>query len=571
MPESPRLLLVLIALATLLALPMNATGEPKIIADLVIVNAKIWTNDAMTPEATALACRDGLIVAVGDDQAVRSMIGDETKIIDANGARTLPGLIDAHAHLESAGKSLGWLALRDVTSKRAMLEMVHDAAAELDDGAWIYGRGWSAEGWDDPEPPTADELGSAAGGHPTILVRMDGHQLLASRRALELAGIDETTQSPPGGKIGKLPNGQPSGEIYEEAQALIYRVTPNSRKNPELSERALVAAATECVRNGITQVGAIESPDAIEAMARLDAKGQLPIRVGATVHISDDTIDEWRPVLEWALRNRNMSNRVKVLGFKGFVDGSLGSRTAWMMSPYDDNPHDEDPNNAGFPLAMAGDGTMPELILLGASMGLQPIMHAIGTRANNELLNWYEQIPENTRRRIRPRVEHAQHVLDADIERFAQLGVIPSMQPLHKADDGRYAGERMSAARLRSSYAFRDFVDQEAGLAFGSDWPVVSVNPFLGIHAAVSAQTMDGGTFLPEQSITVEESLRAYTTGASKALHSETYTGALRVGWSADLIILDRDILDESMHIDDVKETTVTTTTVGGEVVYSAN
>ena len=537
---------------------------------MALVNAHIWTNDAMAPDAEAIAVRDGLIVAVGDNETIRAMIEPETRVIDAQGARVLPGLTDSHAHLENAGRSLGWIALRDAKSKESMLQMVRETSRELEEGAWVFGRGWSAEGWDDPEPPTADELESAAGGRPTILVRMDGHQLLASKRALELAGVDESTTPPPGGKIGHLPSGKPSGEVYEEAMDLLWRAAPaTDGDDPKAAERLLKLAVRHCVRNGVTQVGAIASPDEIDALARLDEAGELPIRVGATVFIADDTIDAWRPVLEWALRNRNYSPRVKVLGFKGFMDGSLGSRTAWMMQPYLDNPSDEDPDNAGFPLAMAGDGSLRELILLGASMGLQPAVHAIGSRANHELLNWFAEIPEPTRRAIRPRIEHAQHVLDADIERFADLGVIPSMQPLHKADDGRYAEQRLGADRLRSSYAYRDFTDQHAGLAFGSDWPVVSVNPFLGIHAAVSARTMDGATFLPAQSITIEEALRAYCTGASRALHSETYTGALRVGWDADFIILDRDILN--IPIDAVKETQVTTTVVGGEVVYEAN
>ena len=559
-----------------LMLTMNptVTGQPdqfsSVRADLALVNARIWTNDAMAPEATALAVSDGLIVAIGDDETIRAMIDSGTMVIDAHGARVLPGLIDAHAHLASAGRSLGWIALRDAASKESLLEMVRETSGDLDEEAWVFGRGWSAEGWDDPEPPTADEIDSAAGGRPTILVRMDGHQLLASRRALELAGIDETTQPPAGGKFGRLPNGKPSGEVYEEAMDLIWRAAPSMEDDdPEAMMRFLELAVRECVRNGITQVGAIASPEEIEALGRLDDEGRLPIRVGATVFIREDTIDEWRPVLEWAVRHRNLSERVKVLGFKGFMDGSLGSRTAWMMRPYEDNPADENPDNAGFPLAMAADGSLRELIGLGVSMGLQPTIHAIGTRANHELLNWFSEIPESSRRSLRPRVEHAQHVLDEDVERFAALGVIPNMQPLHKADDGRYAGQRMGADRLRSSYAYRSFVDQGAGLAFGSDWPVVSVNPFLGIHGAVSALTMDGSTFLPEQAITVEESLRAYCTGASRALHSETYTGALRVGWAADFIVLDRDVL--RISIDEVKETRVTTTVVGGKVVYRIN
>jgi hypothetical protein len=562
MPTTIRLRIPLLAAALAITMNTNAAAQT---ADLALINAAIWTNNPDQPAASALAVRRGVIIAVGSDNAIRALTAGETTIIDAHGARVLPGLIDTHVHLENAGATLSWIALRQAQSRQDMLHLVQTRAHEMAGDEWVLGRGWSAEGWDDPEPPTADELDSAAGGRPTILVRMDGHQMIASRRALELAGVDERTPAPPGGKFGHLPNGRLSGEVYEEAQALIWSAIPDTESDDAARLRAITRAAAECLRNGVTQIGAIESPESARAMAALDEQGLLPIRIGVSIHITDDTIAAWRPVLEWTLAHRNLSDRVKLVGFKGFMDGSLGSRTAWMTRPYEDNPEGDDPDNAGMPLAMAGDGSLRELILLGASMGLQPAMHAIGTRANHELLNWYSEIPDADRRAVRPRIEHAQHLLDADTERFAQLGVIPSMQPLHKADDGRYAGQRLSADRLRSSYAFRDFTDQRANLAFGSDWPVVSVNPFLGIHAAVSARTMDGGVFLPEQAITVEEALRAYTTGAAHALFTESRTAALRPGFDADFIVLDRDIL--AIPVEQIPDTAVNTTVVAGEIV----
>ncbi|MCB9848245.1 MAG: amidohydrolase [Phycisphaeraceae bacterium] len=566
MTRTPATIAATTALALWSAIAMNSHAQtPRVHADLAVIDARIWTNDRDNPHAQALAVLDGRVIAVGDDEIIRATIGEHTRVIDAHGARILPGLIDAHVHLNNAGATLGWIALRDATGKQDMLRMIRDAASDLDDDAWVLGRGWSAEGWEDPEPPTADELDSAAGGRPTILVRMDGHQLLASRSAMRRAGVDEHTPAPPGGKFGRLPDGRLSGEIYEEAQDLIWRAAP-STDSLDARKRNLRIAARECVRLGVTQIGAIESPETARAMAALDQDGELPIRIGVSIFIGDDTIADWRPILEWALTHRDLSDRVKVLGFKGFMDGSLGSRTAWMTKPYNDNPPDEDQRNAGMPLAMAGDGTLRELILLGAGMGLQPAVHAIGDRANHELLDWFAEIPAPLRARVRPRVEHAQHVLDDDVRRYAQLGVIPSMQPLHKADDGRYAEQRLGAQRLRSSYAYRDFTDQNANLAFGSDWPVVSVNPFLGIHAAVSALTMNGDTFLPENAITVEEALRAYTSGAAHALFTETHTGALKPGYDADFIILDRDILN--IPIDQIPETTVTTTIVGGDIVH---
>ena len=528
-----------LAVLLLVVCPASAT-------DLFVRDAAIWTGDSERPAATWIAIDDGRIVALGDGDAWREHATETTDVIDARGGRVLPGLVDAHVHLYGAAMDLATLDLRAAASRETLLAMVKDAAAATAEGDWIVGARWSAESWPDQRPPTAAELDEASGGRPAVLMRMDGHSLLASSSALAAAGIDARRPGdPPGGTIGRDPTtGEPSGAVYEQAMSLVTRHIVA----PAVDDQALLAkAVAEASRNGITTVGNLEGITETEAIATLDAAGGLSLRVATSLqNKSGDTLAAWRETLEWAAENPRPSEHVRVIGVKAYMDGTLGSRTAWMTRPYDDNDQaaDKSVDNAGYPLAMASSGEMRKWIEAAATMGLQPAVHAIGDEANRTLLDWYAALPADVRERVRPRIEHAQHLRPQDVARFGELGVIPSMQPYHKADDGRYAEQRLGAERVESSYAFRGLLDSDATLAFGSDWPVVSVNPFLGIAAAVNAMTLDGEEFVPQQSISVEEAVVAYTRGAAYALHMEDEVGMLRPGMRADLIVLNRDVLD---------------------------
>jgi len=557
-------LAALVALAAC-AQPAPAQAPRARAADLVLHNANIWTGDPDNPEARALAVDDGRLVFVGDD--AQRFIGPETRVLDAEGKRVLPGLIDAHVHLEGAAGSLENLDVRPAASREELLTMVREAARDLPADAWVVGRGWSAESWPDRRPPTGEEIDEAAGGRPAVLTRMDGHSLIAGVEALRRAGITKDgPPDPPGGEIGRRADGEPDGALYEQAMGLVTRLIPP--RDAARTRQLLKDAAAHANSLGVTQVGAIDGRRTLERhLIPLDEAGEWTLRVGATLSGGYDSLEAWRPAFEWAANNRNPSPRIRVLGFKGYMDGSLGSRTAWMFEPYLDNPEDRGEDNAGFPLALAETEELRDIILLAAEMELQPIVHAIGTKANSVLLDWFEQIPDSQRRRVRPRVEHAQHVTPRDVPRFGALGVVASMQPHHKADDGRYAIDRIGLERNRTSYAFRDLLDTGAVLAFGSDWPVVSVDPMLGVHAAVTARTLDGEVFVPEQSISVEEALTAYTRGAAFALHSEGETGMLRPGMAADFIVLDRDIL--SIDPERIPDLRVLRTFVGGEEVFT--
>lgn len=548
--------------AMLAAVARGVIAQP---ADLVVRNARIWTGESAQAQAEALAVRDGLFVRVGSNDEIAGLIGANTKVVDAEGRRILPGVIDSHVHLENGALSLGSLDLRPATSRDDMLRLIREHAMTLPEDEWVLGRGWSAESWPDPTPPTPKEIDDAAGGRPAILVRMDGHSLIAGAEAIRRAGVTKDGPAdPPGGKIGRDANGALTGAFYEQAMRLVTAQAP--RASDERLRSLFKDALRHLNANGITQVGAIDTKEFVEShVMPLNTSGELTIRVGVSVTGGGDDLDSWKPILEWADQTRRVSDHLQILGFKGYMDGSLGSRTAWMLDPFLDDPHDHD--NAGFPLAMADNGTLPELIKLAASMNLQPAVHAIGDRANRTLLDWYQFMGQN-RWMIRPRVEHAQHLAPEDIPRFVRMSVIPSMQPYHKADDGRYAEERLGPERIQSSYAFRSLFDSGATLAFGSDWPVVSCNPFLGVHAAVTAQTTGGATFVPEQSLSVEEALTCYTTYGAWALHTPGRTGMIQPDRLADFIVLDRDIL--TIEPDDIQNVKVLQTWVGGALVFEA-
>lgn len=532
--------------------------------DIVIHNALVWTGHPDAPSATAFAIDDGRFVVIGEDAEALGAAGPETVVIDAGGRRIVPGMIDAHLHLTNAALSMEELDLRPATSRDDLLRRVTEAARSLPEDAWLLARGWSAESWPDDRLPSADEIADAAGGRKALLTRMDGHMLIASRAALEAAGINASGPADPsGGRISRGADGVPDGALYDEAMPLVFSLVPGDsiERNRELMRRAVAEANSM----GLTQVGAIESRSWIEnVLVPMDEAGELTLRVRAAVSEDETTTRGWLHLIKWALGARTVSERVQVVGFKGYMDGSLGSRTAWMHAPYADDQ--ADPQNTGLPGSLAASGELGRLIEYGAKVDVQPWVHAIGDRANTVLLDWYGSIPADIRRGLRPRIEHAQHLTPMDIQRIAGLGVVASMQPLHKADDGRYAEQRIGAERCATSYAFRALLDAGAHLAFGSDWPVVSCSPWLGIEAAVTSRTLDGQKFVPEQAITVEEALRAYTTGGAFSLHTEGRTGAIRPGYFADFVILDRDVL--SIPHEELGLVQAMETWVEGERVY---
>jgi predicted amidohydrolase YtcJ len=548
----------------LLSAVLCLQGSPELPArDLLVHNALVWTADAETPAASSFGVRDGVIVAVGEREQVETQLRAGFEALDLGGRRVTPGLVDAHVHLVNAAGSLAALDVRGATSRENLLQRVADHARDLEPNDWVVGRGWSAEGWPLAEAPTADELELASGGRAVVLTRMDGHSLIASRSALAAAGIDaDGPADPPGGRIGRGDDGQPTGAVFEEAMGLLTSLIPD----PETDFEVFLRRAIDQLHGwGVTSVGAIEPLFGFtEYLIPLDAAGQLDLHVYGVVTEDGLFVPQWAERIDWVATHRRPTDHVRMLGFKGYMDGSLGSKTAWMHAAFSD-----DPGNTGLPASLAGNGGLRRIIEIAAQRGVQPVVHAIGDRANSTLLDWYAALPAARRGTLRPRIEHAQHLRPKDVGRFAELGVIASMQPLHKADDGRYAERRLGKQRIQSSYAFRSLLDSGARLAFGSDWPVVSANPLLGIHAAVSARTLDGKTFLPEQSLTLEEALFAYTRDAAYALFAENEVGRIAPGLAADFVVFGADPFElEPRALHERAASLVSATYVAGRQVH---
>ncbi len=536
---------------------------------LAITNARVWTGNSDQPQARTILISGERIVQVGDDTLLNNVAKGGATIIDAGGQRVIPGLVDCHTHIVSGGLALKKLQLRDAGSKEDFIRRVKESAAKLKPGEWVLGRGWSVESWATPVEPTKEWIDAATGGRPALLTRMDGHQALANSKALTMAGITRDTPDPSGGVIVRDPKtGEPTGILKDAAGGLVGRLIPESSNMQKLT--ALQDAKALFNRHGVTMIHDMSGPGDGEVFITARTMPTLaPVKEQLRIYSFCQT-SKWssnacfeppqdgKPLLEdW----------VRPAGFKGYMDGSLGSRTAYMRRPFLDNPaYEKDARGllVEFATRKAPDDMLSQF-RRAAQNSLQPAVHAIGDESNHLLLNAYETVLKEFPK-ARPRIEHAQHLLAEDIPRFGLLGVIASMQPYHKADDGRYAEKRIGYERCKTSYAFKSLLDSGAAVCFGSDWPVVSNNPFLGIHAAVTGKTLDGKIFVPEQNITVEQALRCYTTSAAYACFMEDRLGMIKPGYLADIVILNEDVL--SIPAERIADVTVHTTIVGGAIAW---
>lgn len=516
-------------------------------ADLVIEKARIWT-DGRTYFASTLAVRDGAFVHVGD--ADPSLIGPETKRVDVGGALVVPGLFDSHIHMLNGGMQLSRLNLRDATDKEDFIAKVRDWAAKLGPREWILGGRWSTESWSIPELPHRAWIDAASGGRPAWLSRMDGHSGLANSEALRRAGITrEGPADPPGGVIDRDPQtGEPTGILRETAMGLVARLVPAESTDDRLA--ALKRAIDYASEHGITSVSDVTSMADLPIYERLAQEGPSKVRL----HLYP-TSDDWAAAAQAANRFRGLPGFIEIKGFKAYMDGSLGSRTAYMRAPFLGNPPDR-PDWRGLPMPGVLEGLMERNVRAADQAGYQAIVHAIGDEGNHLLLNIVQSATRDPRQ-ARARSEHAQHLLPEDIERFARLGVIASMQPYHKADDGRYAEDYIGKERCHSSYAFKSLLDVGAVVAFGSDWPVVTLNPFLGLEAAVTGRIISGVIWEPQENISLAEALRCYTSAAAYAVKRESDLGRIAPGYQADFIVLNQDLFVPPVTWDKVKPTAV--------------
>ena len=549
------------ALCLLLAgLPLPAQIAP----DLVLVHGKIWTENPQQPEAEAVAILGNRVAAVGTSVEILKLAGPATKVIELGGKRVVPGFNDAHVHFVSGGTSLASVQLGDTKSEAEFRKRIADFAKTQPKGAWIVEGEWDHERWSPARLPTHQVIDDVTPDNPAFVSRLDGHEALANALAMKLAGVDRNTKDVPGGVIVRDADGSPTGIFKDAAQGLIERVIPPA--NQQQLTTAVEAAEKYAAENGVTSVqDMITTPDTLRVYEQLLHEGRLTVRIA-----SRQLLPSWKRFAALGVEANLGNDTLHIGGLKAFADGSLGSTTAWFFKPYLDAP-----NTSGIPSeALSKPDEMYAEIRDADKAGLQIAIHAIGDRANNTILNFYERVekengpwPDGLERRFR--IEHAQHLLPGDIPRFASLHVIASMQPYHCLDDGRWAAKRIDAERLKTSYAWRSLLDAGAVLAFGSDWPVAPMVPLAGIYAAATRRTLDGKNpngWIPEQKITVAEAVHAYTIGSAYAESEEKIKGSIAPGKLADLVVLTEDIF----HIDPVEiwNTKVDTTIFDGKVIY---
>ena len=522
---------------------------------LAIVNAKIWTGDRRRPWADALLARGERIELVGSSAEVKKRAGSGTHIIDAKGMLVTPGFIDAHVHFLDGGFALASVQLRDARTKEEFIDRIRRFAATVPAGTWILNGDWDHQRWGGTLPERS-WIDSVTPNNPVWINRLDGHMSLANSLALRAAGVTRETRPVAGGTIVTDAAGEPTGILKDNAMDLMWRVVPDPTTT--MSDRALDAAMSYVASHGVTSVHHMGSWSDLAVFERAHAAGALRTRISAAVPLSS-----WARLRDTVAARGRGDSWLRIGGLKGFADGSLGSHTAAMLAPFSDAPAD-----SGFYV------TTPEDLYAWTSAadraGLQPIVHAIGDRAIRTQLDVFARVErENPAHDRRFRIEHAQHIAPADISRFAQLGVIASMQPYHAIDDGRWAEKVIGSERAKGTYAFRSLLDSKAVVAFGSDWSVAPADPLAGIYAAVTRRTLDDahpGGWVPEQKITVDQALRAYTSSAAYAGYQDKELGVLAPGMLADVAMIDRDIT--RIAPETIREARVMLTVVGGRVVY---
>ena len=538
-----------------------ASPPPQAPASLILTNARIYTVDDTRPMVEALVVRDGRVVFAGSAREASAFRGAATRMVDLGGKTVIPGMVDAHAHLLGLGQSLRNVDLTGTRSYDEVIARVVARAKESPAGSWIVGRGWDQNDWANTSFPTHDALTRALPNNPVALGRVDGHAVLANAAAMKAAGITATTADPSGGRLERDANGTPTGVFVDNAEGLIQRAIPASSRAD--LRQAIAAGIRESQRWGLTGLhDAGEPRQVIDLLEEMAKAGEYDFRL--YVMISDDSAAITH-YMQLGPRAALFDGRLWVRAIKLYADGALGSRGAALLDPYSD-----DPKNSG--LLVSAPAHIQEVATRALRAGFQVNTHAIGDRGNRLVLDAYEKalmaVPTADHRF---RVEHAQIIHHDDIPRFAELGVIPSMQAVHQTSDMYWAGKRLGAERLFGAYAWRSLLNTGAVIPNGSDSPVESINPLFSFHSAVTRQDADNfpaAGWFPEQRMTREEALRSMTIWPAFAAFQEQVMGSLRPGKYADFVILDRDIM--TVADKDILGTKILATYVGGKPVYTA-
>jgi predicted amidohydrolase YtcJ len=559
---------VVVTFAALTAVGCKEAVEP---AELILTNGRLITVDDDHPTAQALAARGGVIVAVGTDAEIARYRGDETQVIDLDGRLAIPGFVEGHAHFMGLGEMLMIVDLRDTSSWEEVVRRVAAAADDVPPGRWVLGRGWHQEKWDTPvQPnvegyPTHDLLSRAVSDHPVSLTHASGHAVMVNRLAMEAAGITADTPDPEGGEILRDAAGRPTGLMRETAEELIQaaveasdRTLPAEEIDARL-ERQIELATRECLTNGITSFqDAGSSLETVDRFDRAAREGTLGVRLWVMLNDPDERIRQAADRLPFF----DDEHMLTVRAIKRVMDGALGSHGAWLLEPYDDLPGSVGLNTI----------TVEQLertAQVALDLDLQLCVHAIGDRANREVLDVFEQAyaTQTDDADLRWRVEHAQHLNPEDVPRFGELGVIASVQSVHCTSDGPWVSERLGEERAaEGAYLWRALLDSGAVVSNGTDAPVEDIDPIANFYSSVTRRMDDNTVFYPQQRMTREEALRSYTIDAAYAAFEEEIKGSLTPGKLADVTVLSRDIM--TVPEEEIPGTEVVYTILGGKVVH---
>lgn len=552
---------ILFAIAAMLV-SQPLMGQSSRTADLLVVNGKVYTVDDGRPIVSAFAVKDGRILFAGSDTEVRALAGPATRVIDANQATIIPGMVDAHAHLLGLGTSLRNVQLAGSKSYDEVIARVVERARGMKPGEWIVGRGWDQNLWTTKEFPTHEALSRALPNNPVALTRIDGHAMLGNAMAMRQAGITAATTDPSGGLIVRGPDRSPTGVFVDNAESLLARAIPDI--TPEQTREAITSAINEANKWGLVGIhdaGASRATiDIYESLAR---DGKYNLR--NYVLISDDSADIAHYMKRGA-QSALYDGRIWIRSIKLYSDGALGSRGAALLAPYSDAP-----GNTG--LLVSAPAHIQRVATAALRSGFQLGVHAIGDRGNRIVLDAFDAafkaVPTADHRF---RIEHSQVISPEDIPRFAKLGVIPSMQASHQTSDMRWAEVRVGPQRIKGAYAWRSLLNSGVIIPNGSDFPVEEVNPLISFHASVSRQdatNWPAGGWYPDQVMTRDEALKSITIWPAYAAFQEKSMGSISPGKYADFVILDRDIM--TVPAEQILATRVRSTWLGGRAVYEAH
>lgn len=524
--------------------------------DLILINGNVRTLDSAHPKANALVCRCGDIAFVGDNEGALEFRAHDSHVLDVRGHLVLPAFVDAHTHFVGYAQSLYRVNLDGCHSLDEAIARVARRAATAGDGETILGRGWNHLDWDVPVFPDKRSLDQAAPHNPVVLTRKDGHSAWVNSEALARTGITRETVEPAGGRIDRWPDGEPTGIIGENALELLG--SGIAKSDEEISEEWLLRAISAAHSSGIVTVHDIEGSNALRAWQLLRESGKLKLRVVYAL-----PADMLTSALEIGVRRGFGDEWLKIQAVKFFADGSLGSKTAEMRTPFIGT------EERGIPLTDSD--TLLRTSRSAAQGGLDVWIHAIGDAAICRVLDVFQTL--RAEGLVNPifRMEHVQHLDPADLSRFAELNVIASMQPIHQPSDMRMVDDLLGPERASTSYAWNSLLQARATLAFGSDCPVETFEPLRGIHAAVTRQNEKGeprGGWFPRERLTVEQAVKGFTHGAAAAGGDLERSGSLTVGKRADIVVLSQDIFSVPEY--EILNTTIEHTIAGGEVVYAA-